>query len=103
MMNDSQTDALRQTDAIAAIAGFSKTEQKKALDAALLSGRATSQQITDLLILEARLLGAQDVMKQLPADDPRLSTIQKNFESNLQTLHRQAEALGGAVRLTLKI
>jgi hypothetical protein len=100
---DAALKAMTQADAVAAISGFEKTEQRKSLDAAMLAGRATTQQVTDLLLLEARLLGARDVLKQLPQDDPRLSTILANFDANLQTLYAKAEAMGGAVRLTLKL
>jgi hypothetical protein len=96
-------DAIRQTDAIAAIAGFEKTDQRKALDAALLSGRATATQITDLLILEARLIGANNVMAAMSITDERHATIKANYTTNLATLYALAESMGGAVRLTLKV
>lgn len=95
--------ALRQTDAIAAISGYAKTEQRKALDNAMLAGRATPQSVQGLLLLEARLLGARDVLENMDQSDPRYATIQHNFESNLAALYAQADAMGGAVRETMKL
>ena len=95
--------ALRQADAIAAIAGYAKTEQRKALDNAMLAGRATPQSVQGLLLVEARLLGARDVLANMDQSDPRYATIRHNFESNLTALYAQGDAMGGAVRETLKL
>lgn len=101
--NSALRNALRQVDAIAAIAGNTKTEQRKALDNALLAGRATPQSVQTLLLLEARLLGARDVLATLAVSDARYATIQQHFDSNLATLYARADAMGGAVRVTLKL
>jgi hypothetical protein len=95
--------ALRQTDAIARISGYEKTEQRKALDNAMLAGRATPQTVQALLVLEARLLGARDVLANMDRTDTRYPAITQNFERNLAVLYTRADAMGGAVRATLKL
>lgn len=94
---------LRQADAIAGIAGYAKTEQRKALDNAMLAGRATPEAVSTLLLLEARLLGAKDVLVKMDPSDARYATIKQRFDSNLAALYAHADAMGGAVRATMKL
>ena len=53
-MNDGQRreliEAMEQTDAILALEGFEKTEERKAMNRAVLAGRFTHGQLADLLL-----------------------------------------------------
>jgi len=53
-MNDEQRqeliEAMEQTDAILALEGFEKTEERKAMNRAVLAGHFTHGQLADLLL-----------------------------------------------------
>lgn len=90
---------MQQADAIMGIEGFELTERMKALDAAVLAGRATQAEVLAFVKLNATLVGARSVLEAMPGDDPRYMVIEQRYEGQLDTLRRMAIRMDGAVRV----
>ncbi len=58
-MNDAVLLAMQQADAIMGVESFALTERMKALDAAVLAGRATQAEVLEFVKLDATPAGAR--------------------------------------------
>lgn len=104
-MNEQQSLAkhMQQTDAIMSADGFELTERTKALDAAMLAGRATQADVLAFVKLNAALAGARSVLRVMPMDDPRHAVIERRFDEQQDVLRRMAIRMDGAVRVAFNL
>ena len=102
-MTDAVLLAMQQADAIMGVEGFALTERMKALDAAVLAGRATQAEVLDFVKLNATLAGARSVLLALPSNDPRHDVIERRYEEQRDVLRRMANRMDGAVRVAFDL
>jgi hypothetical protein len=94
---------MQQADAIMGIEGFELTERMKALDAAVLAGRATQAEVLAFVKLNATLAGARSVLQAMPENDPRYAVIEQRYEEQRDALRRMAIRMDGAVRVAFDL
>lgn len=91
--------AMEQADAIVGIEGFKRSAGMKALDHAMLAGRASLKEVGIFVDLNAKMIGARSVLSQLKQDDPRRSVIEVRYLEQLEQLRAMAVNMDGAVRV----
>lgn len=91
--------AMQQADAIMGLEGFEQTAGMRALDQALLAGRASLQDVSAFIELHAKLVGAQSVLKQLGPGDDRRAVIEARYQDQVAQLRAMAIRMDGAVRV----
>jgi hypothetical protein len=101
MSMDEQTlqSNIRQANGLMNADGFQESERSKALDAALLSGRATTADVLSFVKLNAALASARAVLETIPASDPRKSVIAERYIAQRAALRDMAIQMDGAVRV----
>lgn len=92
-------EAMAQADAIMGLEGFEPTPGMRALDAAMLAGRATTDDVVAFLKLHAAITGAASVLEQLGTDDPRHGVIAQHLTEQHEQLRQMAIQMDGAVRV----
>lgn len=90
-------EIINQNNAIMAFEGFEITPQKRALDAALLAGRATINQTMEFTLLKVNLDAAQSILESIGAGDARHATIMARCAQEREALRSMAQAMGGDV------
>jgi hypothetical protein len=91
--------AMQQADAIMGLEGFERSAGMRALDEALLAGRASLQDVSAFIELQAKLVGAQSVLKQIGQGDDRRAVIEARYQEQLAQLRGMAIRMDGAVRV----
>ena len=91
--------AMQQADAIMGLEGFEISAGMRALDQALLAGRASLQEVCAFIELRAKLVGAQSVLGQIGKGDSRRSVIETRYQEQLTQLRGMAISMDGAVRV----
>ena len=91
--------AMQQADAIMGLEGFERSLGMRALDEAVLAGRATLQEVSTFIELQAKMVGAQSVLKQIGQGDSRRSVIETRYQEQLAQLRGMAISMDGAVRV----
>lgn len=91
--------AMQQADAIMGLEGFERSAGMRALDEALLAGRASLQEVSTFIELQAKMVGAQSVLKQIGQGDSRRSVIEARYQEQLIQLRGMAINMDGAVRV----
>lgn len=71
----------------------------RALDEAVLAGRASLREVSTFIELQAKMVGAQSVLKQLGQGDSRRSVIEARYQEQLAQLRGMAISMDGAVRV----
>lgn len=96
-------DGMEQVDAIFGLEGFEPSDGMKALDAAMLAGRATIDDVGRFLGLHARIAGAVSVLQQISHDDPRHAVIAHRLVEQREQLRAMAIHMDGAVRVAFAL
>lgn len=91
--------AMADVDGIMSMSDFEPTDRMKALDEAMLSGRATLDEVLQFVKLHAVLAGANSVLEVLPQDDPMYGVIEDRSIDQRDALTRMAIKMDGAVRV----
>lgn len=94
---------MQRVDSIMALEGFERSEGMRALDEAMLAGRASMGEVASFLLLQAKLVGAESVLKQIGQGDERHSVIEERSKQQQEELRRMAIAMGGAVRVAFDL
>lgn len=96
-------DAMGQVDAIFGLEGFEPSVRMQALDAAMLAGRATIEDVAAFLGLHARITGAESVLRQIGEEDPRHAVIAQRLAEQREQLRAMAIHMDGAVRVAFNL
>lgn len=91
--------AMEQADAIVGLEGYERSAGMKALDNAMLAGRASLKEVGVFVDLNAKMVGARSVLSQLKQDDPRRAVIESRYQEQLEQLQVMAVNMDGAVRV----
>jgi hypothetical protein len=95
--------SMEQTDAIMALEGFERSAGMRALDEAMLSGRASVRDVRDFLMLHAKLLAARSILAQIGQGDDRRAVIEVRYREQAERLRNMAIAMDGAVRVAFNL
>lgn len=90
---------MQQADAIMGLDGFERSAGMRALDEALLAGRASLQEVSTFIRLQAKMVGAQSVLKEIGQGDSRRAVIEARYQEQLTQLRNLAISMDGAVRV----
>jgi hypothetical protein len=96
-------DAQHAADGIMALEGFEASPGVQALDAAMLAGRATMDEVLTFLKLHAAITGAESVLAAIGVDDPRYSLIAARKVEQCELLRNMAINMDGAVRVAFDL
>ena len=100
---DTLRAAMQQADAIMGLEGFERSAGMRALDEALLAGRASLQEVSAFIELQAKMVGARSVLKQIAQDDSRRPVIEARYREQLAQLRGMAIRMDGAVRVAFAL
>ncbi len=89
----------QQTNAVMALEGFEKTPAMESLQAAVLAGRATLNEVETFVLLEAKIAGARCTLDAIGPSDPRFAVIAERINVHVEQLRAMAVTMGGAVRV----
>jgi hypothetical protein len=89
--------AVHDTDEIWALEGFEVTQVRKALSDEYAAGRISADEQLAVVLLDARLVGARDVLAALDADDPRREVIAARLKEQTQELKDMAQRISPAL------
>jgi hypothetical protein len=95
--------AQQATDGIMALEGFEASAGVQALDAAMLAGRATLDEVLSFLKLHAAITGAESVLAAIGVDDPRYGVISARKLEQRELLRNMAIKMDGAVRVAFDL
>lgn len=101
--NHTLRNGMEQVDAIFGLEGFEPSVGMQALDAAMLAGRATIEDVAAFLGLHARMTGAESVLRQIGVEDPRHAVIAQRLVEQREQLRSMAIHMDGAVRVAFNL
>jgi hypothetical protein len=94
---------IEQVNALMRMEGMEANERSRALDQAMLAGRASLAEVGEFLRLYAKLVAADEVLKVIGTNDDRYEGIVRNRALNREIVREMAVKMDGAVRVAFEL